>query len=258
MTAVQAQDTDNDSGSLMSEKFYVRLGYLVLENTSTQISLNKSDGFIGTSFDYQRDLGGDDSAGTGRFAAYYRFTPKHRIDFSTYAVNRDANRTLEIEIDFGDEEYEIGETVSSELDTRFYRVSYGYSFYHSKRAEIGLIGGLHVMDYSIKIERGSDGTSEAADVTAPLPVWGLRVNYGITPKWFFKFVYENFYIDLNDDIIGSLLDSSVGIEWRPSKHVGAGFALVRTALDAEVNTSDYEGELADLYRGGELYIATFF
>jgi len=173
-------------------------------------------------------------------------------------VKRDSNREINLEIDFGDEVFEAGETIRSKLDTTFYKISYGYSFYHSKRAEIGLIGGLHIMDYSIEVESDSDGNSEAADVTAPLPVWGLRVNYGISEKWFFKFAYENFYINLDDKITGSLLDTSAGIEWRPFKHVGAGFAFVRTALDADVETSDFSGQLADLYRGGELYLATFF
>ena len=256
MSAVQAQDAD-DAGSLMSEKFFVSLGYLALESTKTQMSLNRSDGIIGTSINYQRDLGGDEGTAAGRLAAYYRFNPKHRIDFSTYSVKRDSNRSINLEIQFGDELFAVGETISSELDTTFYKLSYSYSFYHSQRAEIGLTGGLHIMDYSLKV-RSSDGDSEAADVTAPLPVWGLRVNYGITPKWFFKFAYENFYINLDDEIEGSLLDTSAGIEWRPFEHFGAGFAFVRTALDAEVTASDFSGQLADLYRGGEFYIATFF
>ena len=257
LTAAQAQDTD-EPGTLMSEKFFLALGYLALENTNTQVSLSGSDGIIGTSFNYQRDLGGDNGTGGGRLSTYYRFNPRHRIDFTTYSVNRDSNRSVDLRIEFGDEVFEAGETLRSKLDTTFYKLAYSYSFYHSKKAEIALTGGLHIMDYSIEIESESDGESEAADVTAPLPVWGLRVNYGIAEKWFFKFAYENFYINLNDELTGSLLDTAAGIEWRPFKHFGAGFAFVRTALDVDVETSDYSGQLADLYRGGEIYLATFF
>ena len=251
-----AQDT-TDHGYLMPESWYFSLGYVALEETNTSFSLHASDGDIGTVINYQRDLGGDSATNAGRFRFSYRFNQKHRFDFSTYSVKRDSDRQINIRIEYGDVVYEDGDRVTSSIDTTIYKAAYSYSLYHSNKSETALSAGLHVVDYSVKLA-DAKGIEEARDITAPLPVVGLRTSYGFTPKWIFNFWFENFYIDLNDKFRGSLVDAAVGIEWRPFKNFGTGFQFVRTALDVQVDTSKYTGELDDVYRGAELYVAAFF
>jgi len=69
------------------DRWMIRLGAYVVDGADTQVSVN-SDVGLGTSIDYERDLGGDDSDTIPRIDAYYRFNARHRIDFTAFNVTR--------------------------------------------------------------------------------------------------------------------------------------------------------------------------
>ncbi len=51
---------------------------------------------LGTVIDYQRDFGGESGDTIPRIDAYYRFNEKHRIDFTSFSIDRNGTRTLEL------------------------------------------------------------------------------------------------------------------------------------------------------------------
>ena len=92
------------------DQWMIRLGAYVVDSANTQFSVN-SDVGLGTSIDYERDLGGEDGDTIPRIDAYYRFNERHRIDFTAFSVSRKGERTLAIELDIGDEIFRDSETV---------------------------------------------------------------------------------------------------------------------------------------------------
>ena len=98
----------------------IRLGAYVVDNAKTTVSINSDLGGLGTVIDYERDLGGEDSDTIPRIDAYYRFNPRHRIDFTSFTIDRIGERTIAIDppLQIGDEIFS-GETISAEQKVSF-------------------------------------------------------------------------------------------------------------------------------------------
>ena len=257
--AVTGQASAGDDARVaFPEKFMLRLSSYSLQNAETGVSVNSKNGTgIGTNIDFSRDLGGDDSVTVPRLDMYYRFNPRHRIDFGTYTVKRSGERTLNIEIEFEDEIYAIGERIDSEIEYTMYRIGYSYSFYHSDRVELSLSAGLNVMDYAFELSNSDGSNASDADVTAPLPMTGVRIAYAINDNWSVHYLAETFFIEIEDTLKGSLINSEVTLRYRMFDHfiLGAGFADFSTDLEAE--DSDWNGRVEESSRGYILFLSYY-
>ena len=255
--AEEGSSADSSGGSKkLPDRMMLRLGLYNLTDTSTDISVSGT-GSLGTTINFEKTLGGDDSDSTPRIDAYYRFNDKHRIEFEWFEVDRAGSRILDIDFTYEGEDYNIGETVDSTFDSRTLLLAYGYSFYHSKKAELIFSAGLHMMSYDISLSNAANNKRNESDVTAPLPVFGMHINYNITDRLMFKYKTQSFYINLDDVIRGSLLDFEMDLEYRFTKHFAAGLGITRLSLDAEIEDDDFKGTLTDLYRGYLLYVAAY-
>ena len=253
-----AENTESSADESYPDKFKILLGAYIVDDTNTEVAINSPIGNIGTTINMQRDLGADDKLSVPRLDGYYRFNDKHRLDFSWFNVAREGTKTTTFEIKVGDETFAVNDVVVSKVDTTFLKLAYGYSFYKSPKVELSFIAGLNMLDYSVVVDNQTTGRVEAADVTAPLPVFGLSMAYAISPRWLVHYKVETFYIELDNEIRGSLLNTELGVEYRLFKNMGLGLGLSRFALDAKVNTSSYSGSLADLYRGANFYVSAYF
>lgn len=240
------------------DKFKILLGSYLIQDTNTEISINSTTGNIGTVIDMERDLGTDDRLSVPRIDGYYRFNDKHRLNFGWFNIKRKGTTTTSIDITIGDETFVSNSVVESKLDTDFLKLAYAYSFYKSPKVELSLIAGLNLMDYSVVVDNKTTGVVETADVTAPLPVFGLSMSYAISPRWLVLYKFETFYIELDNEIRGSLLDAELGIEYRVLKNMGIGLGFNRFALDVKVDSPSYSGGVTDLHRGFNLYVSAYF
>ena len=248
----------DDNKVAFPETFMLRLSSYSVDNVETDVSVNSTLGVgVGTNIDYSRDLGGDDSATVLRLDMYYRFNPRHRIDFSQYRVQRSGERTLEIEIDFEDERYEIGERLSSDIDYTMYRLGYSYSFYHSEQVELSFSAGLNIMEYDFEISNTDGSDASDASVTAPLPMFGLRIGYAITPKWSIHYLSETFFIEIEDTLKGSLLNSEFTLRYRLFDHFILGAGLADFSADLEAHDSDWDGRIEESSRGYSVFLSYY-
>ena len=239
------------------DKWMFRLGAYVIDGADTQVSVNSDIG-IGTSIDYQRDLGGEDGDTIPRIDAFYRFNERHRLDFTVFSVDRQGERTLSLDLTIGDENFTASETVFSEISYDLYKLGYTYSFYHSPRVELGLSVGLNIMSYDMKFSDSTDAKLETADVGVPLPTFGLRMGYAITPKWSVTYLSEAFFIEIDDALKGSLLTYELSTEYKLFKHFALGIGLARIGLDVDVNDDNWRGSVSDGYRGYNVFGTLYF
>ncbi len=98
--AVRAAETDNvwmktDRGSIGIGAFFVE--------EDTEVRLSSDTLGTGTKFSFQDDLGLDEDDEAVRLAGYYRFKPRHRIEFSYFKISRDGRATVLRDIIFDDE-----------------------------------------------------------------------------------------------------------------------------------------------------------
>lgn len=239
------------------DKWMIRVGAYIIDGANTTVSVNSAIG-LGAVIDYQKDLGGEDGDSIPRIDAYYRFNNRHRIDFTAWSIDRKGERTLAVDIDIGDENFSATETLLSDIKYSLYRLGYGYSFYHSPKVELTLTAGLNITAYDLSFTTSDGSKAEAADVTVPLPVIGLRMGYAITPKWNVRYVSEAFFVDIDDSFRGAILNFELNTEYRLFKHFALGAGLARIGVNAEVDDEDWRGKVTDSYRGFNLFGTFYF
>jgi hypothetical protein len=100
------------------------------------------------------------------------------------------------------------------------------------------------------------------DFTAPLPTLGLRMDFVLAPKWFFRSGSSIFYLEY-EQFKGSVLASQAAIEYVPWDHVGIGLGIESFRFKAEADGEDYpeidfKGNVEFTYVGAELYTRILF
>ena len=239
------------------DKWMIRIGAYIVDGANTQFSVS-SDVGLGAVIDYQKDLGGEDSDTIPRIDAYYRFNERHRIDFTSFSIDRKGTRTLAIDFSIDGVDYTVGETINSDIEYTLYRLGYGYSFYHSPKVELTLTAGLNITSYDLKFALADGSSAESAGVTVPLPVVGLRMGYAITPKWSVRYVSEAFFVEFDDKFRGAILNYELNTEYKIFKHFALGVGIARIGVNAEVDDDDWRGQISDSYRGFNVFGTFYF
>jgi hypothetical protein len=238
------------------DKYMVRLGAYIVDGSDTQFSVSGS--VLGTVIDFSRDLGGESRDTIPRVDAYYRFNPRHRIDFTSFSIDRKGSRTLAIDVTIDDKTYSVNETLNSDIKYTLYKLGYAYSFYHSPKVELSVTAGLNFTSYDFKFSDTTGANAEAAGFTAPLPMFGLRMGYAITPKWSVNYVAESFFIEFEDKIRGALINYELNTEYKLFKNFAIGAGLARIGSSLEVSDDDYRGKVSDSYRGYTVFGSFYF
>lgn len=254
--SVTAAESDSP-GVAFPDKYMLRVGAYFIDGSNTQFSVSSDTAGLGTLIDFQRDLGGESSGTIPRIDAYYRFNERHRIDFTSFSIDRNGSSTLAIDITIEEVNYSAGETVVSDIEYTLYKLGYAYSFYHSSKVELSLNAGLNITSYDLNFSNGVD-KFESAGVTVPLPMFGLQMGYAITPKWSVTFVSEAFFIDYEDTFKGSLFNYELSTEYKLFKHFAIGAGTARLGTDVEVNDDNWIGKVTDNYRGYRVFGTLYF
>ena len=114
----------------LPDRFTARVGVYNVRDADTTYRVDEAEGIEGTTVNFKRDLGVSESDDAPRVDGYYRFTPRHRIDFSWFKVEREGTRTIDIDIEFEDETFTVGTQVDSFTNLETLKVAYIYSFHH--------------------------------------------------------------------------------------------------------------------------------
>ena len=196
---------------------------------------------LGTGFDVNLEdaLGLESTSTVFRIGATYRFgkSRRHQAELSWFQLNRDAGTTLGQGIEIDNVVFPSGAQVSTFFDLEIWKVAYNYSFYQDDR--INLAAGLGVFVMPIKYGVNASGIGQTGeDITAPLPVLGLRADFALTRKWFLRQSIDLFYLKIGD-FQGSIVDSTTAVEYKPWKHAGFGLAVNTFQVGIEADGSDY-------------------
>jgi hypothetical protein len=248
---------DEVPGVAFPDTWMIRAGTYIVDGADTQFSVSTSG--VGSVIDYNRDLGGDSRDTIPRIDAYYRFNLRHRLDFTSFSIDREGTRTLVVDppikingVDF------TGGTINSDIKYTLYKLGYGYSFYHSDKVELSITAGLNMTTYDLSLSNTVGDKAETAGFTAPLPMFGLRMGYAIMPKWSVHYVVESFFIDFDNTIKGALVNYELNTEYKLFKNFSIGAGLARIGSAIEVNDNDWKGKVSDSYRGYTIFGAFYF
>ena len=266
MLATPAWAENDDFAREPWEKFGVNAGVFI---SGTDSSVRLGSG-IGLYLDVENFLGLDTSNQVGRIEALWRFSDnrRHRVDLSWFAFRRSGNRVIteDIIIEGPDgEEIEIseGQEVSSHFNLDIYELAYSYSFFQDDRVDLAVSAGAFVMPIDFGIRASGlveeEGTQK---FTAPLPAFGWRMDFAITPKWFIRSGVKFFYLEY-ESFTGRLIEVKGAVEYVPWKNFGVGLGFDNFGMTLEAEGEDYpeidlRGSVEFKYTGLQLYLRYFF
>jgi hypothetical protein len=243
------------------EKFSLDLGYFIA-NTNTDISLGSG---LGLTVSVEDLLGLDSTDSVFRVGGSWRFTDnrRHRLDLDWFSFRRDGSTTIGQDFPIKDDDgneitIPAGSQVTSKFNFDIYRAGYSYSFFQDDRMDLAFSVGLYVMPIEIGLNAsGLINVNETERFTAPLPTFGLRMDFALTPKWFIRSNFDIFYLEIKE-FTGTIYESGVAIEYIPWKHLGFGLGFNTFNFEIEADGEDYpgidfKGEISFRYTGLLLY-----
>ncbi|MBL0057838.1 MAG: hypothetical protein IPP35_01650 [Elusimicrobia bacterium] len=248
------------------ETFSVTLGGM-LSKTDSVFRVGSG---LGVDVDFEKTLGLETKTTVFRAESGWRFTEnrRHRLDASWFALHRDGSRTLGFQFDVEKPDGSIttistGTEISSHLDVDIYELAYSYSFVQDDRLDLAVVGGLYVMPVDFGFSASGVTVAEGGlTFSAPLPVIGYRMDFAMTPKWFFRSGTQIFYVDYNG-FVGSLSDIRAAFEYQATKNLGLGLGFDNFRVNFEGNGSglpgsDLDGTIAFENRGLQFYAKYIF
>jgi len=218
------------------ERFSVSLGGF-LPSLNSDVRLGSSALGSGIAVNLEEALGFETTTTVFRLGALYRIGEKrrHRIALSYFDIRRDGTKTLEEDLpEYG---FLAGDVATSFLNLKVFKLDYGYSFFMDDRMNLALTAGLYVMPFEVGL-KVEDVGEEGGDFTAPLPVVGLNFDFAISSKWFLLNSFEVFYLEYQD-FKGTILDTSLAIEYHPWTHWAFGLGVDAFNLGIEADGGDY-------------------
>jgi hypothetical protein len=241
----------NDSKYGHDPRFSISLGVFVTDrDSSTRID---GDAGSGTNVDLEDDLGLRDSDSVFRIDGYWRFAGKHRFDFSAFDLSRSATKQIDREIDWGDTTYPISATLETDVELEIYKAAYTYMFLKKGRSFLGGTIGLYIADIGTRLSSPSAGSFESNNVTAPMPVIGLRGEYRFSDRWSLRGSSEFFVVD-SGDVDGSLYDIYAGLDFSATQNVAFGLGFNAVNIDIGVDKNRFQGDVDWQYSGALAFL----
>jgi hypothetical protein len=249
------QDSGWTTHPALQDRWQIMIGAYA-PKVSTIASLNGSGGRVNASVNFEDELDLSDRKVLPDILGSVRLGQRWKIEAEYFSLHRTGTRPISRTIDWGDNTYTLGTVVTSTFDSDIYRLSAGYSFIKDDKKELGAVLGLHVTDFQTSLSAAGVGTSPG-DTLAPLPTIGAYGSYAFAPRWMVSGRVD--YFSLNyDDYDGSLLNFSVGVDYRFTRTFGVGLAYRYVDYDVKVTKSKYNGSIEYKFDGPMLYgVASF-
>ena len=253
---------DNTTNNLPWERFNIQGGFFFAAlNDKVTVGTEGA----GVAIDLEQALGLDTQNQIFRLGALYRFgeTRRHRVDLDYLYFNRTSTKTIGKEIVVDNVTLAVGTNVETTFNYQIIRAAYSYSFFQDDRMDLAASIGLFVMPIKFKMSASGLGSGQGDfNFTAPLPAFGLRGDFAITPRWMLRTNLDFFYLKYQS-FTGEMVDTRIAVEYNPWDHFGfgLGFDNFRVALKAQSNdypAVNFQGDIKSQFMGVQLYARYFF
>ncbi len=245
------------------ERFEVMLGaFLPAFNTDVRVDGETTQGD-------RIDLGdklGVNQDETGYIVGLgWRFKEKHRIGFTYSNFTLNGKRTIDEEVEIGDNLYPVNATLKTQQKLEIIPITYSYSFINDEKQEFAATAGIHwtAVTLSIKGETADQSfeASNKASADLPLPLFGVRYERHFNPSWTAGISASFFSIEFGEDQLdakGSLWNARLYGEYHFAGRYSAGIAVDSFKLSLDVNKPRWQGDYDYKYWGPQLYMTMRF
>jgi len=220
--------TANAQPTVGTERAGIIVGAFITDRqSSTRLDSDAGDG---TEIDMEDDLGLESSTNVARLGGYVWLGKRHRLDGAFFDLSRDSSFPIQETIDFGDETFVINTAVNTQSDLTIIKADYTYAVMARDRGWLGVTAGLYIAESTLSLSQATLGRAETEDVTAPLPLFGLRGEYGINDRITLVGAMQWFGFEA-DDVDGRLTDFYVGADYGFGERMAVGLAYNRVSMN---------------------------
>lgn len=242
-----------------TERGSLYLGVFVTDRaTDTRLD---SDSGVGTDINFEEELGFERSMSVARLGGTFYLQPRQSIDFGVFDLSRDASRTIDETIDFGDQTYTVNTLITSTFDLTITKIDYTFAPLSRPGGYLGFNAGFYIASTEVSMAAAGpnfQATRESEDLTAPLPVFGLRGEFEVNDRITLGGAAQFFKIEIGDTS-GSLRDIFIGADYsfKESYAIGLAYNEVSMAIRAEED-GGFRGALDWGYDGWLIYFKAGF
>jgi hypothetical protein len=223
---------------------------LFAASPQTNLRVDESPTAPGTPINAEDDLGLDDFQVLPQIEFTLLPGEHHLVRLSAFAMHRSAQKRIEKNISFDDEDYLISERVDSRLDLTMFGMTYGYRFMVRQRGEITATLGIQIADVEANAVVRSRVVRESESGIAPLPLVGVEGRFDFTPRLAAEARAQ--YLTVNvSDVDGSVLDARVALTWRLNPYLAVGLGYRTFQIDVDSHDEGTPG-VVDLSVDGPL------
>lgn len=244
-TAAAAQGSGDWQSWPTGKRWSIGAGYFA-PDLDTKVVVTDANQFVGTGISFERNLGLDDSEGTGLLFVDWRIFKRHQLEYRYFALDRSATTTSSVAIAVGEEIFDVSLPIQSFFDITAHEIAYSYSLLFDEKKDLYFGLGLSLQD----LELGIQGTASSPnpgetivstlDSTAPLPTLNVGFNYAFNDKWMFKSRLGWLAVELDfgadEDLSGQIINANAGVQWNALKNVG--FFAQYAIFDVDVDYND--------------------
>jgi hypothetical protein len=252
-----------DAPDLLQEPFLISLGSYAID-ADTRMRVDGEAGQQGTKVDWEKTFGG---GGVTRFRVdgQWRFAERHKLRALWFNSDRSEQRTIDRDIDWGDETFPVGARVKGEIGYDIYELAYEYAFLKRETWELSASIGAYYANWEASLSAtvtDPDTSTERrirgdADLAAPLPVLGARFQWNLSHGLWLDVSGQWFAVSVNE-YSGNLQNYRGALTWQPRKWLGLGIGYDWFSANGEVDSSDFRGDLNWTYQGPMLYYSVAF
>jgi hypothetical protein len=199
-----------------------------------------------------KTLGVDDDYTSPYFNFIWRPTRRFQTMLSYFGTRNSGTRVLDADITFDDVTFPADTSLHTEFEFDVYLVNLGYSVFRTERLNLGVGGGVHVVDIEVSFEgRGQVGDGPSIDfaeanedVLAPVPNLVAYGGYAFSPRLALQGGLG--WLSLSyGKYDGRLLTLSGSLEYRFHKNfgIGAGYRYFDLELDIDGSNFDHSIDL---------------
>ena len=233
-------------------------------NLDTRVTVDASDTSLGTTIDFEQNLGMSDTETLPVIGFGWRYAKKHQVSLAAFKLDRSGSAITPTNIDIGDETFPVDLPIASFFDMSVVNLKYRYSLVFDEKKELAFGAGLSVQDISFGLlGEGPLGTIEfESGLTAPVPTIDFLGRYAFTDKWIGQLGIGVFSFDLalsdEEELSGEVLTVSASIEHHTFEHVY--FGLSYSYIDVKVEWSEFSlgSSVGYEYWGPMLTVTTAF
>ena len=229
-------------------------GFVASVDSNLRID-NTAAGIRGTDIDFERHLGLDDGRFLPKVTGGVRVGRRFRVEADYFSLDREAQIVLDGEIRIEDTVFPADVEVTTDFDTRIYRLAAGYSLVRNDKAEFGVAAGAHVTKASFRIQADVLGLhlEEHRSKSVPLPNVGVYGNVHLWGPLSLQGNIDAFKMKAGD-YKGTLIDAQLGVEARFAKNFGVGLGYRHAHYKVIADKSDWHGKLTYDYSGPMAYL----